>query len=170
MLFNPNSELLRFKNFDQTFTYHQFHIDSELRFKVLISLENTLLDTRQFSYANFNSPLASFSFYLSFIFSFCYRIIFLVSRRLSPKSNLISSQPPKLINYFQNSKLYRHFPLAHAGDFCVFNNLFPHCSHSGDFVYTSKMLQLVLIGQENDFKLRRTRCALGFIASCPHHT
>ena len=144
LLFEPSKckNKLKFKN--DFFLYHLFHVDSCKRYKILISIDESSEEGAQFSYIDYQKIKRKIFYYGNIILpGILIRSFSSLLRRISFNLIKINLQPPKLNNYFQDKNKYIQFKNLEKGSFIIFNNLHPHSSHTGDFFYKSRMLQLV---------------------------
>ena len=144
LLFEPSKckNKLKFKN--DFFLYHLFHVDSCKRYKILISLDESSEEGAQFSYIDYQKIKRNIFYYANIILpGILIRSFSSFLRRISFNLIQINLQPPKLNNYFQDKNKYIQFKNLERGSYIIFNNLHPHSSHTGDYFYKSRMLQLV---------------------------
>ena len=142
-IFKPKNCKYIFRLKNQNYLYHKYHIDSGLRIKALIILDNSINEKEQFSYIQ-KFPENIFSYYLKIhlfgrIIVFLHKLIYF----LSLKKIKLSGHPPELPPKYQNPKLYKKYNNLKFGEMITFHNLYPHSSHNGPYAHKTVMLQLV---------------------------
>ena len=144
LLFEPSKCKAKLQYNKDFFLYHLFHVDSSKRYKILISIDESNGEEAQFSYIDQSKIQRNFFYYINVILPGLFiRLLSAVLRRITFNFVKLNLQPPKLNKYFQDKEKYLQFKNLKKGSFIIFNNLHPHSSHTGDYIYKSRMLQLV---------------------------
>jgi len=132
--------------YDLTMLYHYYHVDSTKAFKVLIVLHDSIFENELFSYIAYdNSTFLDLSIlYLTTGFFRClFRFLHYLIRILTFGRFGFDMQPPMLRRRLQHQSKYTSVASPKAGTMILFNNLYPHSSHTGPYTYKSPILQLV---------------------------
>ena len=144
LIFEPSKCEEKLLHNQEYYLYHLFHVDSSKRFKLLIALDDSLNEEYQFSYINNSKITRNIFYYLNTIIpGLLLRLFSLFVRKITYNKVTLNLQPPRLNKKFQNKNIFKHYKNLNKGDFIIFNNLHPHCSHIGNSAYKARMLQLV---------------------------
>ena len=143
LIFEPSKCKYKLQNKFDTFLYHYFHVDSCFRYKILIPIDTLESAQPQFSYID-KSNYKKRGYFINILLpGILIRFFSSIIRRLTFNKICLNLQPPKLNSFYQNRNNYVHLNNLKRGSYIVFNNLHPHCSHTGPYEYKVRMVQLV---------------------------